>query len=227
MKAEKNPLTILLQVIFLTAPFLLVFALWARFPENVATHWDIHGRPNGWMPRAAGLLLMPLINIGFCATFSALPYLDARLRKQTESNESTRKVMLTFRLTFNAFFCFLSFLIPLAALGVRFDISRVIMNGCLILFMILGNFMGNLRPNFVAGIRTPWTLKDPEVWRSTNRLCGHLFFWGSLALLAIQWLITSERLLWVFLAYAIGISLWGIAFSYFAYRKKHTLQIKA
>lgn len=34
---------------------------------------------------------------------------------------------------------------------------------------ILGNMMYNIKPNFFIGIRTPWTLKNEEVWKRTHR----------------------------------------------------------
>jgi uncharacterized membrane protein len=73
----------------------------------------------------------------------------------------------------------------------------MITNGMLILFLIIGNFMGNLRPNSFAGIRTPWTLGDPEIWRTTHRIAARMVFYGSLGLLLAQWLLSGEHLLFV------------------------------
>ena len=47
-----------------------------------------------------------------------------------------------------------------------------------ILFIIIGNVMGRIRPTFFVGIRTPWTLADDEVWRKTHRLAAPLGFGG-------------------------------------------------
>jgi uncharacterized membrane protein len=38
------------------------------------------------------------------------------------------------------------------------------------LFVIMGNYMGKLRPNWFIGIRTPWTISDEENWVKTHRL---------------------------------------------------------
>lgn len=35
-----------------------------------------------------------------------------------------------------------------------------------------GNVMPRLRPNLVAGVRTPATLRDPQLWRATHRVLG-------------------------------------------------------
>ena len=41
-----------------------------------------------------------------------------------------------------------------------------------LLYIIIGNVMPKLRFNYVAGIRTPWTLSDERVWDKTHRLGG-------------------------------------------------------
>ena len=56
----------------------------------------------------------------------------------------------------------------------------------LLFFIILGNYLGNVRPNYFVGIRTPWTLENPETWRATHRLGGRLMFFGALILLLGQ-----------------------------------------
>src|SRR5439155_2800501 len=50
--------------------------------------------------------------------------------------------------------------------------------------IVLGNFIGRLRPSWFVGIRTPWTLSSDAVWRRTHRLAGRLMVpAGLLALL--------------------------------------------
>jgi hypothetical protein len=41
--------------------------------------------------------------------------------------------------------------------------------------VIMGNVMPRLRPNWVAGVRTMRTFKDPQLWRSTHRAFGTAF----------------------------------------------------
>jgi uncharacterized membrane protein len=106
------------------------------------------------------------------------------------------------------------------AAGIPVDMNRTITNAMLILFMILGNFMGNLRPNYFAGIRTPWTLDDPEIWRATHRIGARILFYGCLALLLTQWLLSSDQFLYVSLGCLLGCSIWSIAYSYLLFRRK-------
>jgi uncharacterized membrane protein len=43
-----------------------------------------------------------------------------------------------------------------------------------LLFILMGNYMAKTRPNFFAGIRTPWTLSSDFSWEKTHRLGGRL-----------------------------------------------------
>ena len=44
-----------------------------------------------------------------------------------------------------------------------------------LLFIVLGAVMGRLRPNWFAGIRTPWTLSSTRSWERTHRVGGWVF----------------------------------------------------
>ena len=48
-------------------------------------------------------------------------------------------------------------------------IIPLVLGGSLVL---LGNVMPRLRPNWVAGLRTPRLLADPQLWRDANRTFG-------------------------------------------------------
>jgi hypothetical protein len=61
-----------------------------------------------------------------------------------------------------------------------------------VLFVILGNYLPNVRPNYFIGIRTPWTLENPQTWRATHRVGGRLMFFGALVLLVLQLFVSAS-----------------------------------
>jgi uncharacterized membrane protein len=71
-----------------------------------------------------------------------------------------------------------------------------------LLFAALGYFMPQLKPNYMIGVRTPWTMKDPENWRLTHRLSSGLWMAGGL-LMAV--LIILSPMSW-----SVGIILVGV-----------------
>ena len=66
--------------------------------------------------------------------------------------------------------------------SVRVDVMRAlpVLIGALI--VVLGAFMGKVRPNWFIGIRTPWTLSSRRSWQRTHRLGGLLYVAGGFAM---------------------------------------------
>jgi uncharacterized membrane protein len=209
-----------LELLLLALPFIVAAIFWSRFPDRVATHWNIHGHADGWMPKNWGLMLLPVINIGIWLLFFCLPWLDPKIRKDRANYDQTVAVLRTWRLAMVLFFCFISLLILGVAGGFPIDMDRALVNGVLILFAVLGKYLGRLQPNYVAGIRTPWTLDDPEIWKATHRQGGRIMTYGALLLLVVQFFLSEEALMKMFLVYAIGFALWSIAYSYYLFRRK-------
>ena len=90
------------------------------------------------------------------------------------------------RLGLAAFVTALSLMIITTAAGWRVDNGRVCCGGTsLLLLMVVGNYLANLEPNCLMGIRTLWTLEDPATWRATHRLGSRVMVFGSLALFVV------------------------------------------
>lgn len=62
--------------------------------------------------------------------------------------------------------------------------GRWIVAAVSIMLIVIGNYLPKTRPNFLMGIRTPWTLTSATAWEKTHRLGGPLFiFAGTVGLL--------------------------------------------
>lgn len=57
----------------------------------------------------------------------------------------------------------------------RHDVMRWALASVCVLLIVVGNYMPKTRPNFLMGIRTPWTLTSPTAWEKTHRVGGPLF----------------------------------------------------
>jgi len=61
------------------------------------------------------------------------------------------------------------------SLGYQIPVDRYVIMGIGLLFMLIGNLMGQLRHNYFVGIKTPWTLASQEVWQKTHRLSSRIW----------------------------------------------------
>ena len=176
-------------------------------------HWNVHGEADGFGGKVQGLLLLPAIGCGLYALLLVLPRFDPG-----------RANYANFAGTYNTIrFCIASYLaalygvIVLVALGYRVDMNAAIGVALGALFIVLGNFMSKIRPNWFVGVRTPWTLSSKLSWTKTHRLAGWLFI--LMGLLAIVWGLMQTP--WIFgamLAVDVACLLLLVMYSYVVYR---------
>ena len=92
-----------------------------------------------------------------------------------------------------------------------------------LLFTFMGNMMNNIKPNYFAGVRTPWTLESEDTWRATHRLAGKLWFTGGLVITAATLMLPSLPATIVFGAGVLALTLIPVIYSY-VYFKNHQPQ---
>ncbi len=210
-----------IQLTLLVLPFVLAAAWWDKIPAVVATHWNVHGQPNGSMPKVPGLLLAPVINVALCLLLAFLPQIDPRLRgNPAAASARYRRVLRVYRYGVTGLVAVVAVALIAIAAGWRLDMGRVAFNGVLALMAVAGNFLGNLPPNYFVGCRTPWTLQDGDTWRATHRTTGRLMFFGAAALLLIQFFVTREVQSYLLVAYVVGIATWGLGYSAWFFQRQ-------
>ena len=85
------------------------------------------------------------------------------------------------------------------------------------LFMLIGNYMGNIRPNYFVGIKVLWTLNRDVVWVRTHKMAGKLWFWASLAGIVLYFIVGN--ILWVMIPLLVIMVVVPIVYSYVIYQK--------
>lgn len=92
-----------------------------------------------------------------------------------------------------------------------------------ILFIILGYYIGDIKPNRYLGIRTPWTLGSTEVWNKTHIFARYFTIAGGLILLASSFttVITNNPYVLVLglLLAIVMVALIPIIYSYWGFKK--------
>ena len=144
---------------------------WPNAPERIPVHWNVHGAVDRWGGRVEGILALPAVVILLSVLQRVLPRLDPRRAEYAKFAGAWAGIWLA---TTVVMACVYAALL-LAMHGHAVDMSRL---GTLLvggLFIVLGGFMGQLRPNWFAGVRTPWTMSSRTSWIRTHRLAGRMF----------------------------------------------------
>jgi len=194
-------------------------SIWAysQLPPTVATHWNLRGTPDGFSSRAVAVSIIPAVILVMTGLFNVLPRLDPR-------GDNYSKFMGTYRLIANAVIVFMLVahgMIIATGLGYSVKIDRLMPIGVGVLFIVLGNYLTRVEPNWFVGIRTPWTLSSDTVWRKTHRTGGWLMVVGGLVIAACA-LLPHGAFLPLFIAAILIMSVIPIVQSYILWkREKH------
>lgn len=195
------------------------FSAWGYFhiPDGpVAIHFGLDGTPNGYQPRDTALLLMP--GIALVLLVLLLWVLPAIMPKNTPIGRSAGAYGAII-MAVVAIQVVIQAALVLHAAGVPLDVGKVAFAGVGLLFVIIGNYLPKIRKNWIAGIRTPWTLSDERVWDKTHRAAGLWFVIGGLVMLGGGWFAPEPWRGPIFIAAIVLPVLGSVIYSYVVARK--------
>lgn len=156
---------------------------WSQMPDTVPVHFGLDGKPDRYGHKSEILLLMPALTLGLGLLLAFLPSIEPRRGNLAQSGQFYYAAWIGGLLVMAGAHAF----VVMAGMGVQWDFPRWTLTTVSVLFLVLGNFMSKTRPNFFAGIRTPWTLSSDHSWEKTHRLGGFMFVAAGLLGLIMTW----------------------------------------
>lgn len=151
--------------------------VYQRLPERVATHFDIHGTADGWMPRIVGAWFMPVFMLGLWALLAGV-----RVLLPKDDRERVGRGLYAFVIA--AVVVVLAvvhgLILYVAIVPETIPMTKVVMFLVALLFVALGLVMPRVRRNPILGVRTAWTLTSDENWARTHRFAGYAMVIGGL-----------------------------------------------
>jgi uncharacterized membrane protein len=199
----------LAQISLIVALFLWSVLLWPFAPDRIPTHFDLGGNVDMTGSKLEGLFAMPMVALVLYVLLRFLPRLDparANYASFASAYGTIRVTVLTMVAVID-----LAVLSPVAGVMVDQAVAmRLILGGVLLVF---GTLMGKIRPNWLVGIRTPWTLRSKEAWVRTHRLAGWIFLFVGCVFLVSTLLPSALGSVISFGCLALGLG-WIVAFSY-------------
>ncbi len=203
-------------VAFLTVIASLLAALYfyPMMPEQMASHWEIDGQVNGYMDRFWGVLILPIVSGILLLLFMFVPKMDPK----RNNIEKFRKHFDEFIVVIFFFLVYIYALTILWNLGYIFSMNKMIAPPFAVLFYYMGILLENTEANWTMGIRTPWTMESPSVWKKTNKLGGLLFrLCGVLSLIG---LFLPDFTFYLILIPIISVTIFITFYSYYLFRKE-------
>ncbi len=155
--------------------FTASIAVYSRLPEQMATHFDLAGNPNGYSSRAAAALFTPVCMLALWALLRFVPG-----RVSAEADAKNGRAMGAVALISVMLIFVMHVLILVRGLGHPIDMPLAIGLALAAFVVAAGLLFPRLRRNPWAGVRVPWTMASDDNWARTHRFAGKLMVTGGL-----------------------------------------------
>lgn len=216
----KKNITELIIWIVLAIPFIAALIFWDKLPDRMAIHFNFNGDADSFGNKPLGILMLPVINL---LIWLLLKFLPKVIMTQQQFYLFSKRYNII-RLLVHSFITALYLIILLYTLQHKINVLLFIGYGILILLLVTGNYLNNIKPNNFIGIKTPWTLKNADVWRKTHHLTSRLWVIASLIMMCIIPFVSELLLGKLLIAYFIAIAIPPFIYSYIIFKKQSPLK---
>lgn len=202
------------NLLLLLAPFLVLPFIWDQLPGQIPTHWNLQGQVDGYSSKTVGLLMLPLLNIGLYLLMLYLPIIDPKKRIEID-----QKPMPVLRSTLVVLLLGTHSWIILNGLGMEVQSGGWLYLGLSMFFVVMGNYLRTIKPNYFIGIRLPWTLENADNWKKTHKLGAYLWVSGGLILIFLFPFLNIQTYRTVFSFIVAILVVVPAAYSFYIYKK--------
>jgi len=203
-------------IVFLS--FAATAYFYPQLPDQMATHWNTQGEPDGHMSKLWGSFLVPGMSLGFLVLFIFLPKIDPLKSNYRFFGKYYHFVVVLIM----TFLLYIHTMVLMANSGYSLNMTYMVVGPLSIFFILIGYAMTKTKRNWFMGIRTPWTLNSDYVWKKTHDLGGKLFGLYGAFLIIILFLgdFMVDYLVYVILVPVIFIVISTFVYSYYLYKKE-------
>lgn len=203
-------------VIWLLPVAYLIF-IYPSLPASVPMHYGINGQVDRYGSKTEFVAVqgvMMMVGLFVYLLLKFLPLIDPK--KQVKFGEPTyQKIALGIILFLSA----LNIAIIFATVNHGFKIDKLLLPLIGLFFAFMGNMMHSIKPNYFAGVRTPWTLESEDNWRATHRMAGKLWLAGGILITILVLLLPAATGTIVFMCGIGVLAFIPIIYSYIYFRK--------
>jgi uncharacterized membrane protein len=183
--------TILIGIAIL--PLVYMAFVWGQIPQEVPIHFNDRMEPNGFVSKSSlWMVIGTLCALAIFCYFllSGINKLDPK--RVSKDVPSTINKLAVVSLIFITALNFLTLFSSVHNEQKLMDKLLYPMLG--LLFLLLGNYMYNIKPNYFAGFRLPWTLSNDYNWKKTHHLGGIVWFIGGIVITIISLLVPASKM---------------------------------
>lgn len=210
---KKYRKTLIITTLVMLLPLVAGAILWNKLPEQLATHFDASGTPNGYSSRGFAVFGIPALLILFqwlCA-FGCLKF-------DPKAENLEGKVMGLVLWICPVISLVMSVIVLGNGLGyqVAAEVIAPLLVGAVI--VAIGNWLPKCKQTWTLGIKLPWTLEDEDNWNRTHRFAAPIWVVCGLIVMASSFLPPLR--IWLVLGALAVIMIAPTVYSYRIFRSK-------
>ena len=174
-----NKKLVLFYVLLLIGiPFIYAAYLYPSLPEIIPTHFNIKGEADGFGGKDSIYLGPSIMGIASLFTYFFLTYIKKIDPKRSEQMEDG--LFQKFGFFTVLFLSALSMVILYATSHQGISIEKLLFPLMGLAFAGMGLYMPNIKQNYFAGFKLPWTLDNVDNWNATHKIAGKVWLYGGI-----------------------------------------------
>jgi len=202
---RKSPVVDLFTLFAVVVAFAVTALLYDRLPDPLPIHFDLSGRPNGWMSRAVGAWLVPGLEVLVVGLLRFGRHLLAPGWRERLDASPVRALALVTALLMTS----VHVVVLRASLSPLPNLGNAIWLLLGALFIVLGVLLPRTRRNPFFGVRTAFALASDENWARTQRVGARTMVAGGIVAIAAGLVGLPAVALGAILASSIAPALWS------------------
>ena len=214
MKNKKHPIVAMLMA----APLIYLAIVWSGLPQTIPVHFNLQGTADRYGSKNTLLIAMLVVSIvnGLLYLLLCNMYRFDPKKRAIENKSQLQNIAFAVTLFMAGIQIWIIYISGTKEhlLSVRF-----VLTGVCILFSILGNYMYNIKPNYFAGLRLPWTLENEDNWRKTHHYASRLWFGGGLVAALFCLVTPSSFSIFILVAMVLIMIILPTLYSYRLYKR--------
>lgn len=204
--------------LIMLVPAIYLAVIWKQIPQTVPMHFDIKGNVDKYGTKQDLLILilsLTALNVIMYLIVSNIYKIDPR-KNASQNKDRLKRIAFGVSVYLSAIWIMLIYEISHNDVSMTMKFVFVAMG---LLFALLGNNMYNIKPNYFAGLRLPWTLENEDNWRKTHHLAGRLWFFGGLIFAVITFFLSNALIGYIGVSMLAILIIIPIIYSYNLYKK--------
>jgi uncharacterized membrane protein len=210
----------ILVLILIVLPLLYLLKVYPSLPPIIPTHFGIDGKPNGFSDKHQIIWIIiftSLLSVGSYLLIRHLPRFDPKKTSSLASG-NMQKIAIAVVALLSAIMVSILY----ASMHGSLSFSRLFNPLMGIFFIVVGNLMYNIKPNYFVGIRIPWTLESENNWRATHHMAGKLWFIGGIFITLLTLFLPVQTGEYFFMASTLILVLAPIIYSFVYFKNNKT-----